>query len=441
MGTLLQDGIDAAKSGRMEEALQLLRRSAEENPQNADVWVWLSAIIDDEEKQTEFLQKALEIDPENKPAQRGMAFLKRKKFIAPKPGETLSDHTRPIGVFKGGADKANVQQPVVPLVPIDSQPSVVSADVEAPVYDPDTENTIPPDLTDNVELEEKSGDAFLEEKVPTIASADLEEVPIIEDSVVQAEESLSEVVEEPEQDDATRDSPHQDFDAGSQAGPEEVLGDQATQVSAVISDAVSSANEEMEEEVEPELDQELQVNTQESTEEEESQKIDEKLAEHPFITEAKHLKWQLLLYGLILTAFIIIGILVGSTLKNLISPQKQGLSMNIEPIAKQNGVFLLEGQEFRRLNILKEFPKEDVGLIITSLDSPQIILKDQMVADTTKLKLLDPNQTLISSQVKLLESKIPVLESDSTLSPGRYCVSYELGSGESQAMYWCFVKN
>ena len=100
MTSSLQKGIDAAKSGLMEEALAHLKDAIVEEPQNADVWVWLSAIIEDEEKQTIFLKKALEIDPENRPARRGLAFIERKKYIPPKPGEKLSDYTRPIGIFK-----------------------------------------------------------------------------------------------------------------------------------------------------------------------------------------------------------------------------------------------------------------------------------------------------------------------------------------------------
>ena len=441
MGTLLQDGIDAAKSGRMEEALQLLRRSAEENPQNADVWVWLSAIIDDEEKQTEFLQKALEIDFENKPARRGMAFLKRKKFFAPKPGETLSDHTRPIGVFKSGGEKPILQLPVVLLAPLDAKPSEVPSSVDAADYDPDTENTIPPDLTDQTHLEAQPGQVELEEEVTTEENVAAEEIPIVSDSAVPDKEPLTDISEESERPEITGDSTEPEVDVSPQVASEKALGNQATEVSPVFSSAVHAVDEELVEEIEPELDQELQVTAQEAGEAKIAPKIEEKSDEHPLITEAKRLKWQLLLYGLILAAFIIIGILVGSTLKNLISPQKQSLSMNIEPISKQNGVFLLEGQEFRRLNILKEFPKEDTGLIITNLDSPQIILKDQIVTETSKLKLLDANQSLVASQIKMLESKIPILESDSTLIPGRYCVSYVLGSSESQAMYWCFVKN
>ncbi len=423
MGTLLQDGIDAAKSGRMEEALKLLRRSAEENPQNADVWVWLSAIIDDEEKQTEFLQKALEIDPENKPAQRGMAFLKRKKFIAPKPGETLSDHTRPIGVFKTGAEKPGTQQPVGSLAQVPEPQAEPLSPEAAADYDSDTENTIPPDQVDLGGVEEAVEGVGADEIQSSELGAVTEEVSETDESAeleLDVEDSLtSNVLEMPE--------------------------DQATQVSPVIAAADLSGKEVAEGEIEPELDLETQVAPEESPEIEEpaaaEEKPEEHPEEHPLITEAKRLKWQLLLYGLILAAFIVIGILVGSTLKNLIAPQKQNLSMNIEPIAKQNGVFLLDGQEFRRINILKEFPKEDAGLILTDLMTPQIIFKDQMVTDSSKLKLMDANQSLITSQIKMLEEKIPILEPEGTLDPGRYCISYVLGSTESQAVYWCFVIN
>lgn len=107
MTSSLQQGIDAAKSGMMEQALVHLKDAIVEEPENANVWVWLSAIIEDEEKQTIFLKKALEIDPSNRPAQRGLAFIERKKYIPPKPGEKLSDYTKPIGVFKTPSQAAS----------------------------------------------------------------------------------------------------------------------------------------------------------------------------------------------------------------------------------------------------------------------------------------------------------------------------------------------
>ena len=56
MTSSLQQGIDAAKSGMMEQALVHLKDAIVEEPENANVWVWLSAIIEDEEKQNIFLK-------------------------------------------------------------------------------------------------------------------------------------------------------------------------------------------------------------------------------------------------------------------------------------------------------------------------------------------------------------------------------------------------
>jgi tetratricopeptide (TPR) repeat protein len=100
MPSSLQNGIDAAKAGRMQEALEFLKDAIIEEPQNANVWVWIAAIIEDLDKQEIFLQKALEIDPDNKPAQRGMTFVRRKKQGEESTkGEHLSDHTSPISPY------------------------------------------------------------------------------------------------------------------------------------------------------------------------------------------------------------------------------------------------------------------------------------------------------------------------------------------------------
>ena len=103
MVSSLQKGIKAAKSGRMQEALDFLKDAIIEEPQNADVWVWVAAIIDDLDKQEIFLKKALEIDPQNIPAQRGMAYLqKRKRDKIADQNDHLSDHTSPISPFPAG---------------------------------------------------------------------------------------------------------------------------------------------------------------------------------------------------------------------------------------------------------------------------------------------------------------------------------------------------
>ncbi len=113
MTSSLQLGINAAKAGRMPEALEHLKDAIIEEPQNAEVWVWIAAIIDDADKQAIFLEKALEIDPHNVPAQRGMAYLeKRKQDEASVKDDHLSDHTRPISPFPDRRKRPTVVPPM-----------------------------------------------------------------------------------------------------------------------------------------------------------------------------------------------------------------------------------------------------------------------------------------------------------------------------------------
>ncbi len=100
MASSLQQGINAAKTGDMHKALDFLKDAIIEEPQNAEVWVWIAAIIDDFDKQEIFLEKALEIDPDNIPAQRGLAYLQKRKLAEESAkNEHLSDHTQPISPF------------------------------------------------------------------------------------------------------------------------------------------------------------------------------------------------------------------------------------------------------------------------------------------------------------------------------------------------------
>ena len=110
MMSSLQQGINAAKTGHTQEALSFLKDAIIEEPQNADVWVWIAAIIDDLDKQEIFLEKALEIDPNNIPAQRGIAYLNKQKQHEGSAQENhLSDKTRPISPFPSST-ATNVQK-------------------------------------------------------------------------------------------------------------------------------------------------------------------------------------------------------------------------------------------------------------------------------------------------------------------------------------------
>jgi tetratricopeptide (TPR) repeat protein len=112
MTSSLQQGINAAKASRMQEALEFLKDAIIEEPQNAEVWVWIAAIIDDMDKQAIFLEKALEIDPHNIPAQRGLAYLeKRRRDEASVKDDLLSDHTHPITPFPNSGERKKPPAP------------------------------------------------------------------------------------------------------------------------------------------------------------------------------------------------------------------------------------------------------------------------------------------------------------------------------------------
>lgn len=78
MPSSLQKGIIAAKAGRMQEALNFMKDAMIEEPQNAEVWVWIAAILDDLKEQEIFLKQALAIDPNNVSAQQGLAYLQQQ---------------------------------------------------------------------------------------------------------------------------------------------------------------------------------------------------------------------------------------------------------------------------------------------------------------------------------------------------------------------------
>jgi len=113
MTSALQNGINAAKAGQMQEALEFLKDAIIDEPQNAEVWVWIAAIIDDVDKQAIFLEKALEIDPHNIPAQRGLAYLeKRKRDEASVKNDHLSDYTQPISPFPNAGHRKTGGTPI-----------------------------------------------------------------------------------------------------------------------------------------------------------------------------------------------------------------------------------------------------------------------------------------------------------------------------------------
>ena len=299
MTSSLQQGIDAAKSGMMEQALAHLKDAIVEEPENANVWVWLSAIIEDEEKQTIFLKKALEIDPSNRPAQRGLAFIERKKYIPAKPGEKLSDYTRPIGVFKTPAQAAaNVA-------------ASANADRLAPQPQPD-----------------------------------------------------------------------------------------------VVSSQPAAASQQTS-------------------------------ASQPAPAAAARRPWlDILLYGLTLTVFIIIGILIGTTLLNVEIPFLSRPAPVLASLPPTEGVFALNEGQYAEMKLFYDLPETEEGIPQLGNTQPSVVIND-LIITLDRLQLVNENGDPVAYTTTPAENNIQVLVPSEPLAAGRYCLVMKFNPEKPEALYWC----
>ena len=293
MTSSLQQGIDAAKSGMMEQALVHLKDAIVEEPENANVWVWLSAIIEDEEKQVIFLKKALEIDPSNRPAQRGLAFIERKKYIPPKPGEKLSDYTKPIGVFK--------------------TPSQAAANISAS------------------------------------AKAD-------------------------------RPAPQ----------PQPVAVSPQPMAAPLPAPAAA--------------------------------------ARHPWL--------DILLYGLTLTVFIIIGILIGTTLLNVEIPFLSQPTPVLTTQPPSEGVFVLNEGQYAAMDLFYALPETEEGIPQLSNRQPYLVINDLFVT-LDRLQFINESGEPVAYTATPAENNMQVLEPAEELLPGRYCLVLKFNPEKTEALYWC----
>ncbi|HOV31321.1 MAG TPA: hypothetical protein PKX67_06325 [Anaerolineaceae bacterium] len=314
MASSLSQGIEAAKSGQMEQALAHLKDAIVEEPENADVWVWLAAIIEDEDKQTIFLKKALEIDPNNKPAQRGLAFIERKKYIPPKPGEKLSDYTKPIGVFKAEPAKFSVES--TPQPSAESAPAAEVAEpaqpTEEPISTPTTEAT-------------SNGESATALTTPPLRTP-----------------------------------------------------------------AASSRK-----------------------------------------------AWvDILIYGVILMAFVVIGILIGTTLLNVDIPFLTKPTPVLSVLPPSEGVFLLENGQYTEMKLSLNAPQTVDGIPPTAQTQPQVVINNQVIR-LERLQFVDEEGNPVAFTTVPAENGTAILSPQEALEPGRYCLVFNLNADNGEALYWC----
>lgn len=319
MASSLTQGIEAAKLGQMEQALAHLKDAIIEEPNNADVWVWLAAIIEDEDKQTIFLKKALEIDPNNKPAQRGLAFIERKKYIPPKPGEKLSDYTKPIGVFK--ATPAQFTPEI----------SITAAEPEAPAAE--TADSAPGTTTESDEAEV---------------------IPIAEAPV----------------------------------------SDSSTAVPQTTTPAIKPST-------------------------------------------PKRKAWvDIVIYGVILIAFVVIGILVGTTLLNVNIPFLSRPTPVLTVLPSNEGVFILENGQYTEMKLNLNKPESNDGVPLISQKKPQIVINTQVI-NLQRLQFVDQDGNSIAFTTIPAEANTQIITPQEDLQSGQYCLVFTLNADRGEALYWC----
>jgi hypothetical protein len=314
MASSLSQGIEAAKSGQMEQALAHLKDAIVEEPENADVWVWLAAIIEDEDKQTIFLKKALEIDPNNKPAQRGLAFIERKKYIPPKPGEKLSDYTKPIGVFKVEPAKFSLES-----TPQPSAESALAAEVAEPAQSP-----VEPASTPTTEAT-SNGESATALTTPPLRTP------------------------------------------------------------------VASSRK-------------------------------------PWV--------DILIYGVILMAFVVIGILIGTTLLNVDIPFLTKPTPVLSVLPPSEGVFLLENGQYTEMKLSLNAPQTDDGIPPTDQTQPQVVINNQVIR-LERLQFVNEEGNPVAFTTVPAENGTAILSPQEALEPGRYCLVFNLNADNGEALYWC----
>jgi hypothetical protein len=84
-GSLLAQGIAAAKAGDKSAARQLLTRALRRDPGSETAWLWLGAVLDTPQGRAFCLRKVLALNPTNQTAQRGLTALAALEKAAPGP--------------------------------------------------------------------------------------------------------------------------------------------------------------------------------------------------------------------------------------------------------------------------------------------------------------------------------------------------------------------
>ncbi|MFZ9859178.1 MAG: tetratricopeptide repeat protein [Roseiflexaceae bacterium] len=132
---ILSLGMDAARDGNREEARNLFTLLTRQDPDNIQAWLWLAGVSDDPRQRRAALERALEIDPQNDMALRGLRALNgvqggdRRSLV-----EAVKQTTSNLFGRRGGTVR-----PSRPLSQYDEELTRELESVESDLYEDDDE--------------------------------------------------------------------------------------------------------------------------------------------------------------------------------------------------------------------------------------------------------------------------------------------------------------
>lgn len=94
---ILQLGIEAARDGNKEEARNLFRLLTNEDPQNAQGWLWLAGVAETPAERRAALEQVIELDPENAMARKSLNVMMQESAAEPAaPDRETLDSPEPL---------------------------------------------------------------------------------------------------------------------------------------------------------------------------------------------------------------------------------------------------------------------------------------------------------------------------------------------------------
>jgi membrane protease YdiL (CAAX protease family) len=131
---LLQEGIDAARSGHDQRARDLILQVLEQDPSSVPAWLWLSGVVDTPGEKELCLEQVISIDPDHTAARRGLVFLweqRRAQKRYPAGSQAPMQRGVPEAESPSPAQLSSAPDPVPPL-DVTPEPTTAHVPTEVP---------------------------------------------------------------------------------------------------------------------------------------------------------------------------------------------------------------------------------------------------------------------------------------------------------------------